>query len=299
MICIRCVMMCVCVYWTAVYISPLSIAHAVFFFLFILTDCGDGCQNGPCGEGTDEEEGNHNYCGTSWADANSNCTVSCYDGATCPDGTSCFANARACPLVPPPAPVTPSPTPNNATTTIDHNDDDCASSCYKIASSGLRLTTSKMEECLRTNCGDGGTGIRDIDMVEVASTKRERGEKSDTDGDEGDCVSKCTDGSKKKRAKAGDDDMEKCLAECASDGGTCIASCPAEDEEEKEDKRGKKSMKGDKRGEDTEKASDCVEYCETCEFNCLRNRMAPGTCECKYPPDNNDEKNVGVVLTSY
>ena len=54
-------MMCVCVYWTAVYISPLSIAHAVFFFLFILTDCGDGCQNGPCGEGTDEEEGNHNY----------------------------------------------------------------------------------------------------------------------------------------------------------------------------------------------------------------------------------------------
>ena len=175
------------------------------------------------------------------------------------------------------------------------DDDDCASSCYKIASSGLRLTSSKMEECLRTNCG--ASRLDDIDMVEVASTKRERaGKKSDTDDNEEDCVSKCT--SKKKRAsKAGDDDMEKCLAECASAGGTCIASCPV-DEEEKEDKRGnKRSMKREKKGEDTGKA--CVEYCETCEFNCLRNKKAPGSCVCKYPPDNDDEKNVDVVLTSY
>lgn len=277
------------------FISPLSNVHALYLPSFIIiTDCGDGCQNGPCGEDGSVEEGNHNYCGTSWADANSNCTVPCYDGATCPDGTGCYAGATDCPLVPPPAPITPSPTPNNATATIDHDDDDCASSCYKIASSGLRLTSSKMEECLRTNCG--ASRLHDIDMVKVASTKRERGEKSDTDGNEVDCVSKCT-GSKKKRAKAGDDDMEKCLAECASDGGTCIASCPADDEE-KGDKRGKKSMKRDKRGEETEKASDCVEYCETCEFNCLRNRKAPGTCICKYPPDV-AEKNVDVVLTSY
>jgi len=135
-----------------------------------------------------------------------------------------------------------------------------------------------------------------MNMVEVASTKRERDKKSDTDDNEVDCVSKCTDSKKKRASKAGNDDMEKCLAECASDGGTCKASCPV-DEEEKEDKRGnKRSMKREKKGEDTGKA--CVKYCETCEFNCLKNRMAPGTCECKYPPDN-DEKNVDVVLTSY
>lgn len=146
-----------------------------------------------------------------------------------------------------------------------------------------------MEECLRTNCG---TGLHDVDMIEVANTKRERDEKSDND--EGDCVSKCSD-TKKRRAKAGDDDMEKCLAECASDGGTCIASCPAADDEEKE---GKKTMKRD-RGEKTEnKASDCVEYCETCEASCLKKRMAPGTCICTYPPDSFIEANVGVVLSS-
>ena len=29
----------------------------------------------------------------SWVDANSQCDTSCYDGVTCPAGTSCFAQA--------------------------------------------------------------------------------------------------------------------------------------------------------------------------------------------------------------
>jgi len=202
-------------------------------------------------------------------------------------------------LQPPPAPTPPPNRIDSGTggnETIDSSqkdDDDCASSCYKIASSGLRLTSSKMEECLRTNCG--ASRLDDIDMVEVASTKRERDKKSDTDDNEVDCVSKCTDSKKKRASKAGNDDMEKCLTECASDGGTCKASCPTDEE----DKRGnKKSMKREKKGEETGKASDCMKYCETCEFNCLKNKMAPGDCVCKYPAENN-EKNVDVVLTSY
>lgn len=47
---------------------------------------------------------NYNYCGSTFADANSKCGVSCYDGtdAPCPVGTHCFADAKSCPLVKPP-----------------------------------------------------------------------------------------------------------------------------------------------------------------------------------------------------
>lgn len=100
--------------------------------------CGDGCQNGPCNSGPTappptpppssppppppSPSGNFNYCGTSWTNANSQCAQTCYGGtnAECAAGTSCFADATACPEVidgptPPPAP-TPNPTPPVPTT---------------------------------------------------------------------------------------------------------------------------------------------------------------------------------------
>jgi len=41
----------------------------------------------------------HNYCGTDWTTANSQCTIPCPDGEStwCPDGQNCFADVTSCP----------------------------------------------------------------------------------------------------------------------------------------------------------------------------------------------------------
>jgi len=46
-----------------------------------------------------EDEESYNYCGISYADANSKCTTSCPSGmdSECPDNESCFADATGCP----------------------------------------------------------------------------------------------------------------------------------------------------------------------------------------------------------
>ena len=58
--------------------------------------------------------GNYNYCGLNWADANSQCSETCYGGtnAECSSG-SCFADATACAMVyDGTAAPSPNPTPN-------------------------------------------------------------------------------------------------------------------------------------------------------------------------------------------
>ena len=105
---------------TDVYLTYSLSTRAVYLLLLYYTDCGTGCQSGPCGTGGG---GNYNYCGTTWGDANTQCGATCYDGLdmSCPAGTFCFADATACPLVtgpgptPPPAPPTPPPTRNPVT----------------------------------------------------------------------------------------------------------------------------------------------------------------------------------------
>ena len=90
---------------------------------------GDCCQSGPCTNGPSGPNppsptpppppppppsggGNYNYCGLTWADANSQCGVSCYGGTNgeCPTG-GCYGDATNCALVTGPNPATPPPGP--------------------------------------------------------------------------------------------------------------------------------------------------------------------------------------------
>ena len=118
-------------------------------------------------------------------------------------------------------------------------EEDCALPCYRITSTGLRLSSSKLEECLRTHCGDSFS-LRSIYHEHELTSEKKLEERADmTDFhpsfpgfDLGKCKSNCNSGDFQ------GEDKDECVAACCNtqcsitrgDKTTCITNCRAEDD---------------------------------------------------------------------